>query len=210
MAAPLALDCLLLWPASTWRKWESRALSSFKGTTLSQWFRYVDNTWVKIKTQRVEGIMEDLNSEDCHIQFTRENMKEKRLPFLECALYFEMVRGLNVELYQKPTPTYQHLLVNSHHYLEHKLGVIRTLHHRAENIPTKTEGKAIEHKHIKTALNACGHSRSNNQTMQEEERNKCHNIVIPYVAGISEKLHEFSLSRTSQFTSETATLLDRN
>jgi len=32
---------------------ESKALSSYKGTTQSQWFRYVDNTWVKIKTQEV-------------------------------------------------------------------------------------------------------------------------------------------------------------
>jgi len=30
---------------------ESKAMSSYKGTVPSHWFRYVDDTWVKIKTQ---------------------------------------------------------------------------------------------------------------------------------------------------------------
>ena len=41
---------------------ESRALNSFKGITSSHWFRYVDNTWIKIKTQEVEAFTEHLNS----------------------------------------------------------------------------------------------------------------------------------------------------
>uniref|UniRef100_A0A3P9DAE4 15-oxoprostaglandin 13-reductase n=1 Tax=Maylandia zebra TaxID=106582 RepID=A0A3P9DAE4_9CICH len=44
-----------------------------------------------------------------------------------------------------PTNTDQYFLFDSHHPLEHKLGVIRTLHHRAEHVPSKREGKKKEH-----------------------------------------------------------------
>ena len=64
--------------------------------------------------------------------------------------------------------------------------------------PQGQRGKSNEHKHIKTALKACGYpnwvyvkstkqSRNNTQTTQDEERNKPNNVVILYVAGLSEK-----------------------
>ena len=95
------------------------------------------------------------------------------------------------------------------------MGAIRTLHHQAENVPTRTEAKSEEHKHIKTALKSCRYTywahfksteRSNIATTQEEERNKRHNVVIPYVAGVSENSEGFSLSIASQFTSDPANL----
>ena len=46
------------------------------------------------------------------------------------------------------------LSLNSIHPLEHKLGV--TLNHRAETVPTKTEGKEKEQRHIRGALKSCG------------------------------------------------------
>lgn len=45
----------------------------------------------------------------------------------------------------------------SHCLLEHKLGVIRTLYHRTQNVPTRTEGTEEEQKHIKRALKTCGY-----------------------------------------------------
>ena len=47
---------------------ESRALSSFKGTVPSHWFRYVDETWVKSKTLEVEAFTKHLNSVDRNIK----------------------------------------------------------------------------------------------------------------------------------------------
>ena len=34
---------------------ESRALITFTGTTASHWFRYVEDTWVTIRTGEVEA-----------------------------------------------------------------------------------------------------------------------------------------------------------
>ena len=104
----------------------------------------MDITLVKVKTQEVDAFMELLKSVDSNIKFTREDMKEKGLPHLDCAIQLQINRGLNIEVYQKSPHTDQYLLSNSHHPLEHKLGVIGTLHLRDENIPTKTK----KHKHI--------------------------------------------------------------
>ena len=96
----------------------------------------------------------------------------------------------------QPTHTDQYLLFDSHHPLEHKLGVIRTLQHRADKVPTTTQAKEQEHKHVRRALETCGYptwtfnrtKRSNKNSERAEEGNKRRNIVIPYVSGMSEKL----------------------
>ena len=67
------------------RKWKVAYWAPSKEQHGANWFRYVDGTWVKIKTQtqEVEFFMEHLKSVDRNIRFTREDMKENRLPFLD-------------------------------------------------------------------------------------------------------------------------------
>ncbi|KAL3978929.1 G2/M phase-specific E3 ubiquitin-protein ligase [Sarotherodon galilaeus] len=161
---------------------------------------HVDNTWVKIKTQEVESFTAHINAVDKNIKFTREDTKDNCLPFLDCAVHIEENGNLNIEVYRKPTHTDQYLLFDSHHPLEHKLGVIRTLHHRAEHVPSKPEGKKKEHTHVKEALKTCGypnwafiksaksHRKEDQTPAREDKKDRCNNIVIPYVAGVSEKL----------------------
>ena len=73
------------------------------------------------------------------------------------AQYTLKKRSLNTEVYRKPTQPGQYLLLDSHHRLELKLGVIRTLNHRAETKPTKSEGREKEQKPIRGALQNCGY-----------------------------------------------------
>ncbi|XP_023255234.1 uncharacterized protein LOC111649770 [Seriola lalandi dorsalis] len=179
---------------------ERKALNSFKGTPPSHWFRYVDDTWVKIKTQDPQAFTQHINSVDKNINFTREDVKDNHLPFLDCDVHLAEDRSLHIGVYRKPTHTDQYLLFDSHHPLEHKMGVIRTLQHRADNIPTSTRAQAEEHKHLKGALKTCGYpswtfgktttrSRKNTNTEDAEKmKDKRRNIVIPYVSGVSEKL----------------------
>ena len=94
------------------------------------------------------------------------------------------------------------MMFDSHHPLIHKLGVIRTLFHRADNIPSTEESKSREREHLKSALKICGYQNwtfekalkpreksvttsSTSSTIASKRRN---NITIPYVAGVSEKL----------------------
>ncbi|XP_049914604.1 uncharacterized protein LOC126398968 [Epinephelus moara] len=176
---------------------EYRALNSFKGTTPSHWFRYVDDTWVKIKTQEMQAFTQHIDSVDRNIKFTREDVKDNGLPFLDCDVHITEDKGLHIGVYRKPTHTDQYLLFDSHHPLEHKLGVIRTLQHRADNLPTSTQAQGKEHEHLREALKTCGYpswtfvktaARNRKNKVGDEEKSKRNNIVIPYVSGVSEKL----------------------
>ena len=71
-----------------------------------------------------------------------EDVRGDSLPFVDCAVHTEEDRSLNLEVYRKPTRTDQYLLFDSRHPLEHELGVIRTLNHRAEM--EKGEGEGTE------------------------------------------------------------------
>ncbi|XP_038148866.1 uncharacterized protein LOC119788543, partial [Cyprinodon tularosa] len=177
---------------------EKRALDTFNGIPPSHWFRYVDDTFVKIQLEEVEAFTKHINSVDRNIKFTREDAKDNKLPFLDCLVSMEGDGSLNIEVYRKPTHTDQYLLFDSHHPLEHKLSVIRTLQHRAEHVPTKTDGKQKEQKHIKDALRNCGYPNwafiksarksKRHATEDSDGKIKRKNITIPYIAGVSEKL----------------------
>ena len=87
--------------------------------------------------------------------------------------------------------------MSSHHPLQHKLGVIRTLVHRAQSIITEEEDKVQELGNIRSALGHCGYRRSHFAVAKPIKDsvhgqkggspNKGH-IMIPYVHGVSEGL----------------------
>ena len=72
--------------------------------------------------------------------------------FLDCAVKIKEDINLNIEVYRKPTHTNQFLHFVSHHPLGHKLGVIKTLQHRAKEISTQTPGIKKEQEHLKTSM----------------------------------------------------------
>lgn len=76
---------------------------------------------------------------------------------MNCAVHTEEDKSINIDVNRKPTHTAQYLQFDSHHPLEQKQGVIRTLNHRSETMPTKTEGKEKEQKHIRGALKTYVH-----------------------------------------------------
>ena len=129
-------------------------------------------------------------------------MNNGTLAFLDCAVTVQEDGSLNTTVYRKATHTDQYLLFDSHHPLIHKLGVIRTLFHRAENIPSTEEAKSKEQSHLKSALGVCGykpwtfdkalkpHSQSQTtRTKQTSASSPCRrNTTIPYISGLSEKV----------------------
>ena len=118
---------------------EHRALGSFKGTTprpLGMW------TTSGSRSPESRSFRAHLSSVDRNIKFTREDMNENRMLSLNSEIHLQKDGGLNIQVHQKLTHTDQYLFFNSHHPLEHKLGVTRTLHHQAENVPTRTEWKS--------------------------------------------------------------------
>ena len=185
-------------------QFECPALSSYPGTPPSYWFRYVDDTWVKIKKNQLSPFFEHINQVNEHIKFTQEPIKDGKLAFLDCSVSVRSDGSLATSVYRKDTHTDQYLLFDSHHPLVHKLGVIRTLFHRADIISSNETIKQEEHNHLKSALGRCGYhdwtfhkaltphkTTSINPSLNDQDKNKPikrNNITIPYVAGLSEKL----------------------
>ncbi|CAH1261457.1 SLC29A2 [Branchiostoma lanceolatum] len=182
-------------------KFENKALSTFKDTPPANWFRYVDDTWCRLKKRVADDFFEHINQIDDNIKFTQESSQDNMLPFLDTKTIIEKDGRLQFEVYRKPTHTDQYLAFDSHHPLEHKLAVIKTLFHRADNIITSDTAKTDEHRHLRGALGKCGYQRwTFNKALKPSDkskktpkctpltnRNKA-NITIPYVQGVSEKL----------------------
>lgn len=55
---------------------EREVPASFHGAILSHWFRYVDDTWVKIQAHEVEAFADHINTVDSNIKFTPEDVND--------------------------------------------------------------------------------------------------------------------------------------
>ncbi|XP_078698417.1 uncharacterized protein LOC144925962 isoform X2 [Branchiostoma floridae x Branchiostoma belcheri] len=182
-------------------KFENKALSTFNDTPPANWFRYVDDTWCRLKKRVAADFFDHINQIDDNIKFTQEPSHDNMLPFLDTKTIVEEDGNLRFEVYRKPTHTDQYLAFDSHHPLEHKLAVIKTLFHRADNIVTSDQAKTDEHRHLRGALAKCGYqnwtfNKALKPSDQSKKTQKCKpltnknkaNITILYVQGVSEKL----------------------
>ena len=100
---------------------------------------------------------------------------------------------------------------DSHHPLQHKLGVVRTLVHRAKTVVTHEDDITSEMDHLKKALGGCGYgewtfhaAQRSTSTEQQDTRAKQRNnnhltgrphLTLPYVRGVSEVLRRLFTKR---------------
>ncbi|KAI8484583.1 hypothetical protein Bbelb_376900 [Branchiostoma belcheri] len=164
--------------------------------------RYVDDTHTKLKKIYAQEFTDHLNSLDPDIKFTFEQEEDGALPFLDTLTTLNPNRSLRVSIYRKATHTDQYLHFFSNHPLEHKLGVIKTLLHRANTIIRDPADRSSEIEHVTEALKKCGYPqwlirkaseprqpRSKPQDSQGTGgKNRKTLVVLPYVKGVSEPL----------------------
>ena len=160
---------------------------------------------MKLRKDQLAPFFDHINSVNEHIKFTQEELKDSKLAFLDCLVTVQSDGSLETSVYRKDTHTDQYLLFDSHHPLVHKLGVIRTLFHRANTIPSSEDAKEQEREHLQKALNLCGYRNwtfqkalsqtkstdkvaAARKTQDDGEVTRGRNITIPYVSGLSEKL----------------------
>ena len=110
-------------------RFEQLALRTYQGIPPALWVRYVDDTYLEIKIDEQEPFFAHANSVDKHIQFTKDGMIDRKLAFLDAGVSVKDGGTFGITVYRKPTHTNQYLLFDSHHRLDHKLGVVRTLFH---------------------------------------------------------------------------------
>ena len=97
------------------------------------WFRYIDDVYVKIQKSELDSFSKQLAPT---LSLPRRDVNNGTLPFLDYDVTVQDDGTLNTTVYRKATHTDQYSSFDSHHPLIHKLGVIRTLFHKADNIPS--------------------------------------------------------------------------
>ncbi|XP_072050281.1 uncharacterized protein [Amphiura filiformis] len=129
-----------------------------------------------------------------------ERESNGQLPMLDVMVKREDNGSLSFQIYRKPTHTNQYLNFASHHPLQHKLGVVRTLVDRASSIVTKEEDLGHELNRIHRSLAVCGYDKWTLDTATNKTNAKRHvrnsdslqqvkgSVTIPYLAGVSESL----------------------
>ncbi|XP_072041390.1 uncharacterized protein [Amphiura filiformis] len=164
------------------------------------WLRYVDDTFVVLKTDKIQEFTDHINNVDTDIKFTIEPENNKQLPFLDILITRKEDGNLKVQVYRKPTHTDQYLHFESHHPLQHKFGVVKTLFHRADNIVTEKEDHDQELSHIMGALSRCGYKNWTFSNATQKKKPKTNSTAVtsdsgfkrktllPYVKRVSAKL----------------------
>ncbi|XP_072043740.1 uncharacterized protein [Amphiura filiformis] len=163
------------------------------------WYRYVDDTFCVIKSSHVEEFTNHINSQDPNIKFTREEERDGQLVFLDTLISRKQDGSVKIQVYRKPTHTDQYLNFSSHHPLEHKLSVVRTLLYRAETVVTDPDDKSEEIRHVKEVLHESGYKdwtlfrarpkpKEQNKDSDEDSCKKGIFVTLPYVEGLSEWL----------------------
>ena len=122
---------------------ENRALDTAP-TRPTMWYRYVDDTMTKIHECTVSSFSDHLNSINPHIQFTWEEEKNGRIPFLDTCLHVNVDGSMKVTVYRKPTHTDQYLNFHSNHHLQHKRAVVNTLLLWAQTLVSEEIDEAIK------------------------------------------------------------------
>ena len=135
-------------------EFEVQALSSFPHPP-SLWLRFVDDTFVINQAEHSQELLQHINNQDPHIQFTVEPTQQDSLPFLDTLITIQPDNTLSTTVYRKPTHTDQYLHWDSKHHITAKQSVFNTLAHRAKTVSTLQDSMDKELDHIKTALQHC-------------------------------------------------------
>ena len=93
----------------------------------SLWLRFVDDTFVINKTELSQALLQDINNQDPHIQFTVEPAQQGSLPFLDILVTIEPNNTFSTTVYRKPTHTDQYLHWDTNHHITAKQSTIHWL-----------------------------------------------------------------------------------
>ena len=171
------------------------------------WKRFVDDTFVIIKSSHKEEFLDHINSIDPNIQFTSEESREDgSMPFLDMLIIPQEDGTFHTTIYSKPTHTDMYLQWDSQHPISSKYSVVGTLHHRARTVCSNTNLLQQEEEHLQDALTTCKypnwalnrikmkvrsnpkkkHKSQNKNTMPENYQQPY--LVVPYYQGLSESV----------------------
>ena len=106
-------------------------------------------------TEHSQQLLQHINNQDPHIQFTVQPTQQGSLPFLDTLVTIQPDNTPSTSVYRKPTHTDQYLHWDSNHHITAKHSVYNTLAHRAKTVSSTQDTLDQELLHIKTALQLC-------------------------------------------------------
>ncbi|XP_072025169.1 uncharacterized protein [Amphiura filiformis] len=161
------------------------------------WKRYVDDVLEIVKKGSVEQLTSHINQIDKtgNIKFTYEKEENQQIAFLDTLIVKKPDGSIKLLVYRKKTHTDQYLHFQSHHPLQHKLSVIRTLMDRKDKVITEEEDKRMEESKIKEALKLCGYPEWAFKDVDKKKPPKKEPsqsttrgmVVLPYKEGLSQR-----------------------
>jgi hypothetical protein len=165
------------------------------------WRRYVDDTFAIVRTRKKTFIMNRLNSYHPSIQFTIEEEKDGKLPFLDIMFYDKPDHSLGHHIHRKDTHTNHYLNYKSYHPQAHKYGVMDTLFTRAFRI-SDDDHLLNELKFTSQVLQENGYpKRVIEQRMKKVEykiknnikrpQNNDKRIILPYAGNVTSKIARY-------------------
>ena len=134
-------------------EFDIKALQSFPHPP-SLWLSLGDDTFVINKAEHSQDLLQHINSQDPHIQFTVVPTQGSQ-PFLDTLVTIQPDNTFNTTVYRKPTHTDQYLHWDSNHHITAKQSVYNTLAHRAKTVSSTQDNLEKELTHIKTVLQHC-------------------------------------------------------
>ncbi len=133
---------------------------AFETPKPSFWVRYVDDTFAIIKNGRQAAFKAHLNSIVTYIQFTMEEEKDGKLPFLGILVRRRDNGELTTSVFRKTTTTLQMLSYKSNHPQAHKRSCVKTLFKRVETHCSTPEAKEEELRNLKRKFSLNGYPSS--------------------------------------------------
>ena len=121
------------------------------------WKPFVDNIFAIIKKSHHDVLLQHLNEK---IEFTSEQEKDGRLPFMDTLVSCRNGGALQLDVYQKPSQTAQYLSFASHHPLSSKKSVVSSRVHRAHKVSSGQHLRKKEIACIDKQLEINGYPRS--------------------------------------------------
>jgi quinol monooxygenase YgiN len=157
------------------------------------WIRYVDDTFVVIKREKLEEFMQTINSVFPDIQFTMEKELNNHLAFLDILITRQENGCLQTSVYRKTTDTMQILHYKSNHPAAHKRSCVRTLFKRVATHCSSEEAKKTEREYLLKLFLSNGYPRSFIRNAQRKRTTEQSNIAentrhisLPYISNVSD------------------------
>ena len=191
----------------------------------SLWLRFVDDTFVINKAEHSQDLLQHINNQDPHIQFTVEPTQHGSLPFPGHSCHkSNQTTPSAPQCIGNHTHTDQYLHWDSNHHITAKQSVYNTLAHRAKTVSSTQDLLDKELSHIKTALHHCqfpswalnqwehkfkhptqdsttyntNTNNSTNNNNQDSNTNYKTTIVVPYIPNTADRFKKLCKRRGIQ------------